>query len=279
MEETDFHRFEVTFARLEETFQVKHISTYNLKTQPYGNEDGYKTVLAENPDFDQVPLVDSEGQIIAVLERDETTYSIQYLKSSMLLTDTYPLKKFLDLMLNNPVQRYYLVLCGNEIVGLVERSDLLRLPVRLHAFTLIAHLEQLMTDIINSKYLAEDYTEWLQILDLEGSLWDRDRNNAQNRKVKLLNLAKKHLKDNLFVSYLELTNFDDKAIIVNHLLKKHQNFEEKIKGVYQLRNSIDHVKNYAVDNPSLNQFLKGLNLTEELIELLKSHFNAYEKES
>jgi hypothetical protein len=153
--------FQTTMKGLEVGLQVQHIATWDdeLRTCSIDDERDVATLFAdpEFKDFDQVP-VRKDSSIIGVVTREcegSIKKCLQPLTEAMLIAAQEPLTQFISLMANRPP--YRLVIRSGRITGIVTRSDLLKLPVRLFAFTLVTHLELLMTDIIRAKYL--DYQD------------------------------------------------------------------------------------------------------------------------
>lgn len=84
------------------------------------------------------------------------------LDGSLLVTAEEPLTRFVPLLRRRP---YRLVLLGTEIAGIVTRSDIIKPPVRLLAFTLVSHLEVAMTELIRARYPTDE-----AFLDVLGTL-------------------------------------------------------------------------------------------------------------
>lgn len=148
------------------------LTVATVATVPFQTCDGNAIVteILTRPDlldFDHIP-VKQRGQIVGVLERDsqrpiasaDAKGAMRPLDSSMLVATSASIERLLPLMKAKP---YRLVVDGGTITGIVTPSDLLKLPVRLFAFALVAHLEVLMIRVIDGKYRS--WEEWRDHLD------------------------------------------------------------------------------------------------------------------
>ena len=81
------------------------------------------------------------------------------LDDPMLVSGDEPLMRFLPLLAERP---FRLVVMGARIQGIVTRSDVLKLPVYLLAFTLITHLKMVMARLIPAKHPDDD--GWIERL-------------------------------------------------------------------------------------------------------------------
>jgi len=163
MTDTSIHPFETTLSAYKQGFHVSHIATFSLQTCAL--DETVDQVYERHPDFDQVPVA-QEGCIVGVLERADhqsagrVSEQARPLDDSILVEAGEPLIDFIPLMAAPPY--YRLVLQGARITGIVTRSDLLKLPVRLLGFALVTNLELVMKEVIE-KHLPEE-SEWLRLL-------------------------------------------------------------------------------------------------------------------
>ena len=106
---------------------------------------------------------------------------------------------------NFPVheQPYRLVVDRTAITSIVTWSDLLKLPVTVLAFSLVAQLELAMNARIKEKY--GDENGWLELL-------------ATKDKKKIVGRLQKLQLENLALSVLELADFSDKARVLHERL-------------------------------------------------------------
>jgi CBS domain-containing protein len=256
--------FQTTMRGLETGLQVQHIATLDdeLRTCDIDDERDVATLFADSQfqDFDQIP-VRKERSIIGVVTREcegSITKGHQPLTEAMLIAAQEPLTQFISLMASRPL--YRLVIRSGRISGIVTRSDLLKLPVRLFAFTLVTHLELLMTDIIRAKYPDyQDDPQWLQYL-----------NEARQE-----NINKKHQslkQENYELPLLESTDFCDKRDIVSRICpvpsrRKFMNDLGKIER--DLRNKVAHAANYIRNDQEMERFIRLIILTQEWIRKLE----------
>lgn len=241
---------EVTKEGLEAGFTVSHIAAFDLETCSPDTKAGKVLAVKELKDFDQIP-VKSDGRIIGVLERREELEgsvgkNMRALDDSILVSADQPLPKFLPTLERCP---YRLVVLGPEITGIVTPSDIGKLPVRLMAFTLVAHLELLMAGVIRQNCPTDS-----ELLD---KLHPRQRVTIEGN-------LKKRKKENLVISALELTNLSHKITVVGEILNS-ADFKKQLKPVKDLRNSVAHAADFVGDCGSVQGFLERLKLAEHWI--------------
>ncbi|MEO8953486.1 MAG: CBS domain-containing protein, partial [Ktedonobacteraceae bacterium] len=148
--------FDTTMMGLETGLQVQHIATLERELRTCSIDDSRDCVAlfadSQFEDFDQIPIR-KEHSIVGVITKGcegSIQNCLHPLDESMLISAQEPLKQIIELMEWPP--SYRLVLQGGSIRGIVTRSDLLKLPVRLFAFTCVTHLELLMIDATRMKY-------------------------------------------------------------------------------------------------------------------------------
>lgn len=250
--------FAMTMESFERAYQVRHIATFDIATcTPDENE---QEVFDRYPDFDQIPVVE-HNSVIGVLEQNDhgkvalVRDQMRPLSDESLITADAPISHVLPL-LRTP-QSYRLVLEGTRISGLVTRSDVLKLPVRLYAFGMVTHLETLMGQIIEHR-LGD---AWLELL-----------NNKRREKVEEKQLYLQQRRTN--PPLLELTDFCDKRDIVRRVFGLSQKFEKELQGIEELRNQVAHAGNYAADDGQLATFLDRLERARYWIEELHNRSEA-----
>lgn len=180
----------------------------------------------------------------------------------MLISAQEPLTQFIQLMERSP--SYRLVLRGGRIRGIVTRSDLLKLPVRLFAFTLVTHLELLMIDVIRTKYPdSQDGHPWLELLS-------KERQEAVLKKQQDLKQG------NYELPLIECTEFCDKRDIVKKLslVPSKRTFEKELKSIEVLRNKVAHAGNYAHNDEEMEKFIQRVVLTQGWIDKLEAFIKA-----
>lgn len=252
--------FKLTMSGLEKGLQVAHITTSPV--QGCESDEEIATVL-DKPhlsDFDMIP-VRRNGKIVGVIKRDScprvglASDCMHPLDESVLISAEVPLLEFIN---SDPLDR--LVLRGTKIDGIVTRSDFLKLPVRLLAFSLVTHVETLMSNIIRQAGVAEQ--TWLEYLD-------PDSRNKILEKQKRLQL--KHSNPDL----LEHTSFFHKRAILEHLFHSkgaviHELLDEKainqLKGINELRNTVAHTGHDIKSQDPIQDFIGRLRLARAWIE-------------
>lgn len=252
-------QLDLSVSDLENELRVKLITTFTLCDCAPHEEAA--TVLAKEDfaGFDQVVVRDRD-RVIGVLERAPVpndvpvSASMRPLDSGILISAEAPLAEFIWLA---DQYRYRLVLTDKGIVGIVTRSDLLKLPVRMYIFMFVTHLEQVMSRLID---LLHSEGEWKECLS-------PDRRTMIERK--LIERRDKRLDPPL----LEFTEFCDKRTILKKTLKLGRKFEKDLGAVEKLRNKLAHVGNYADGEDGLDQFVKQMRLTKEWIDDLQGRID------
>mgnify|MGYP001272975507 CR=1 FL=1 len=245
---------QITLRGLEAGLHVRLIASFDLKC--CDATDSVTDVLNrdEFSDFDYIPVRDA-GRIVGVLERNNlrgtgtALNAMRQLDDSLLIAADEPLGNFLRLARDNS---YRLVVSGSRIDGIVTRSDLHKLPVRLYVFTLVGHLDSLMTALIRTEFPDDG---WLNLLE-------------SDRQRKLRGLWKTYRNERLNPALLELALFSDKRTIVTALLGLTEEQQAELKAINDLRNDIAHDRKYAEDAEALQHFIRTVELTEHWIDHL-----------
>ena len=235
-----YKAFESTLAGYEQGFQVRHIATFGISICSI--EENVIDVLSRYPDFDQIP-VQGEQYIVGVLERNGIPKGtagehMQLLNDGILVAAEEPLIHFIPLMIDPPF--YRLVIEGTSVNGIVTRSDLLKLPVRLLGFALVTNLELVMRDIINNQ-LPND-ADWLNLL-------------SSGRREKISDKKDFYAQKRMDPPLLELTEFCDKRTILKKHLKLSQKFVSDLEKIENLRNTLAHAGTYIKDESDLKEFV------------------------
>ena len=137
------------------------------------------------------------------------------LDDSVLVAADNPLSNFIRTISQQP---YRLVVDGTAITGIVTWSDLLKLPVTVLAFSLVAQLELAMNFRIEEKYGEE--AGWIS------SIKKKERKSGRLCKLQ---------KENLALSVLELADFAHKAKVLREQLSANRDFERDLKSLKSLR--------------------------------------------
>jgi len=236
---------------------VGHIATFDLHTCA-DSDDAFRVFDDTNVEiYDQIP-VRKNGRIVGVLERRDGTRSgaardhMRTLENTLLVSAEGPLMSFIRTADASP---YRLVVRETEVSGIVTRSDLLKLPVRVLAFAMITHLESLMADAIRRECGADD-DQWMKYLN-------------QTRREKLSKKHEKLSSGRIDLPLLELTDFCDKRDIVKILRHFGSDFEHQLKRIEGLRNKLTHAGEFAADDEAVRVFVEHLKNTESWIGKLR----------
>ena len=158
---------------------------------------------------------------------------------------------------------YWLVVQQSGATGIVTRSDMLKLPVRLYAFALMIHLEIVVASLISLLY-PDGHESWLVELS------EKRQDDIKKRYGQLA--ARRDNPD-----WLELTYFSDKVtILVGEKAMQNrtaaggasaswqtpEGLRSTLWQVNETRNEVAHPRNYATDEAGLNDFSELLDLCE-----------------
>jgi CBS domain-containing protein len=251
--------FELTMHGLEAGLRVQHIAAFDLQTCSVA--DSGAAILADKSfmDFDQIPVRDNAGRIVGVLNRTDrpvvgnASDTMQQLDDSLLVPAEAPLISFIRLAGAAP---YKLVLNENGIRGIVTRSDLLKLPVRLLAFAFVTHLETLMADLIRKKYPPADEC-WIDLL-------------SEGRRKKVAEKREALKGSRLEIDLLELTDFCDKRQIVKKIFGLGSDFVGDAQAAEELRNQLAHAATFIENDAEAREFALKIQKAEKWIKKLQT---------
>lgn len=231
------HQLNQALTAMEASFHVQVIGTFGDALVCAPAEAVAAEWLARNePDFDQFP-VKRGAETIGVLTRSAVAGTqrveevMEPLREGLVVSAHMPIT---DLIPKLKDHSYRLVLRGAQIDGLVTHSDLLKLPVRMVAFSLLTHLELVMAARIAKRWPADD--DWFGLLS-EG------RQSVIRKKQ--MDLASRRMNPKL----LELTDFCDKRTLCKKLVDAKGAFEPDLKRIEGLRNQVAHAGDFL--DPSL----------------------------
>ena len=253
--------FENTMQGYAQGFRVSHIATFGLENCAPNEE--VQAVFDRLPAFDQIPVLD-DRRTIGVLERDGEDLSgivanhMRSLDDSILVSADESLRQFLPLMEN---KAYYLVIEGSKVNGIVTRSDILKLPVRLYAFALVTNLELLMTEIIQQEFPRD--LDWLKFI-------------SSGRREKVKEEKDNYQQKRMDPPLIELTNFCDKytVLLKHYKTLKSEDFKSDIVKIEQrLRNPLAHAKSFANNQEELREFLDLVKKTQDWTQKLSHYLN------
>jgi hypothetical protein len=137
---------------------------------------------------------------------------------------------------------------------MVARSDLLNLLVRLHAFSLVTHLELLMSEIISTRFYDKEDDSLLLL--------------SEGRRAKIYEKLEEFKRRNFNPPLLELTDFCDKRDILKKKFQLGAKFKKNLEEIEELRNKVAHAGNYAGDEAEMLQFIGQLRSAEDWIQEL-----------
>ena len=226
---------------LDEGLRVRHIANFPLVTCGPGDDGEELFAHAEYKEFDQIPIKDG-ARITSIWERSNPS-QLRALDDSVLVAADSPLSHFIHTVHEQP---YRLVVDGTAITSIVTWSDLLKLPVTVLAFSLVAQLELAMNARIKEKY--GDENGWLELL-------------ATKDKKKIVGRLQKLQLENLALSVLELADFSDKARVLHERLAA-TDFENDLEHLKSLRNEIAHVKDIVRSDADLKTFVRRVEIAE-----------------
>jgi predicted transcriptional regulator len=257
---TNAKDFTKTLKELNTGISIRQITTYALAA--CSETDSVEEVMRQ-PDFDGfdfIPVKNAQGRIISIIERIQRDQQEDLHESrifpidvSMLVSPDAPIDSLFRCLSDS---KFKLVFGEEGIEGIVTKSDLLKLPVRIFVFSHITYFESLMGKVIGER-IGYSFDNWQKYL-------------SENRKelfnTKLVNL-KKH---NLDPSSIEVLDFCDKR----EILKKHfefgTEFRKDLEKIEQLRNLIAHSGTYIKNEADVVSLLNTM-------ELLKATINQLEK--
>ena len=232
---------------LTEGLRVRHIVHFGLRVCSADDKPDEVLARPELAEYDHIPIKGKSG-IAEILERDSAKSKSgkpKPLVESILVSADAPLATFIHAVRNQP---YRLVVDGTCIEGIVTRSDLLKAPVLMLGYSLLAQLELLANRAIDIKYKGLD--EWLPEL---GKL-DKSRvKTIEGRKNKAA-------RENLSVPLIEHADLIDKLRVIQDFLPKGCDFEAELKELIKFRNIVDHVRQLVPSNADLDRFVCRLEI-------------------
>jgi hypothetical protein len=243
------NRTMASLAGLNEGLRVKHIAAFPLLTCCAADDLGEVRSRPDLEGIDQIPITD-DGRIVALWEHSGE-WQRRPLDDSILVSADAPLWHFIHTVHEQP---YRLVVEQTRITGIVTWSDLLKVPVLVLAFSLLAELELAMNGRILERY-ADD--TWVKLLDND----EQKRIRGRRRKLE---------KENLVLPTIELADLWHKAKVLRGIFGAGRDFEAELEKVVKLRNDVDHVKDMVRGDADLKGFVEHLETAETWLHVLKS---------
>jgi len=198
--------------------------------------------------IDQVPVL-LQGSIAGVLQRNSAEASaepasacMRGLSEVMLVESTTGILPYVHLAAESP---YHLVVKRERIDGIVTRSDLLKLPVRLVLFAYLTHLESTMASVIRRRCPDES--------------WRRHLNHT--RRSRLEGALRLGQRGNVYVEPLCYTQWCDKrtilaAVLYEGLPEAEVTFNDELRQLETLRHRVMHTNEYLTDPRQLSALLR-----------------------
>jgi CBS domain-containing protein len=247
--------FDLTMKGLEAGLKVGDIATYRFYSCEIYHDAAEVMGRADLLQFDCIPVRNGE-RVVGVLERNGEFASgpardaMRRLDDGLLVSSDEPLKGFIPLLVESP---HRLVVRGARIEGIVTRSDVHKLPVRLLAFALVTHLEMTMAGVILGRSERDD---WI------GSLSDGRRDKVMEKFDELRT-------ENFDPPLIEMTDFADKRSVLAKMgvldSPSKSKAVEAFERIEDLRNKVAHAGTYVETQPQFGEFVETLQLTETWI--------------
>ena len=225
------HSFEAAREATKAAFRIRLIGTFDPDLVCAPDDADAEAWLAQAPaDFDQFP-VREHNRTIGLLVRGQRTGRVRDamlpLSEELIASADTPIAELIPRMKSVP---YRLILSGDRIDGLVTKSDLLKLPVRVVVFGLLTHLESAMAELITTRWPDNTWTAQLspgrhtKLLDKEAALSRRGMNPPR----------------------IELTEFADKRDLCKRLLAtRRKQFDQDMDGLRDLRDQLAHASTFV----------------------------------
>lgn len=253
-------------SRLEEAMPVSLISTFG-ELVDCAASDTVRKILSRTDiePFDYLP-VDQDGTYVGLLEhhllrgqRNEGQLNddalveeiMQPISEDCLIAAEASLLRFVEQADAQPCR---LVLRGTQIDGIVNISDLQKLPVRAALLTLITHLELLMTAVLRNSYVSDE------------RLFEEIR--SKRRRKKALDKWSELVSSDMVLDAMGALEFCDKRDLLSRVGKgkwTKKQFDPQFKDIEDLRNSLAHVGDYAITRERARQTSKTVRLIQRWI--------------
>ncbi len=236
-----------SLAGLNEGLRVRHIAAFPLLKCSVSEDVEQASAQPKFDGIDQIPLVEGE-RIVAIWERGRK--SKRPLDDSLLVSADAPLWDFIHTVHE---QSYRLVVEKTKVNAIVTWSDLLKVPVFVLAFSLLAELELAMNRRILEQYKDDS---WIGLLDTQA------QGTIAYRREKM---EKKNLK----LPAIEAADLWHKATVLQRMLGASRDFDEDLDKVVKLRNDVDHVKDMVQADTDLKGFVEHLEAAETWLKIVK----------
>ncbi len=237
----EFDSFDQTMRGLEVGLQVQHIATFDPVC--CNLSDDIQSILSTVAwaKFSQFP-VQRDGHVVGVLERkngisDGTAQgAMKPLDGSMIVAAETPILAFIHIAAE---AEFKLVVDRHQIRGIVARADLLKLPVRVVTFAVLAHLEAALHRLIRGRVEDKD---WLAALDGQRECQLRD---------KFDHLKQQGIEPN---DLLSVTTLKDRMTVARERCGMSGLDGGFVREVKCLRNHLAHDDDYVADDDAVIRF-------------------------
>jgi hypothetical protein len=257
MQQSSDRELDSTLAGLETGLRVNHIACFEMITCDAETIGREIMVDAAFSDFDHIP-VKSSGNIVGVVDRQELiperyVLDIMHpLNGSMVVSAEEPLANFIHLLQR---EKYRLVVRSADIQGIVTRSDLHKLPVRLYVFTRITHFELLMGRVLRKLSEGDENCIFRLLPAEESRKLKKELKNLGERKLNLLPV--------------DGTSFYQKYLALAKHFGFGDEFTSELHDIKELRNDVAHGARYADNDAALENFFHRLEWIERWAADLK----------
>jgi predicted transcriptional regulator len=224
---------------LESGLQVGLIASLELAACEASDRPGEVLSRSDWLSYSQLAVRD-EGKIVGVLERSlanghsgTVREVMRPLSDEIIVEAATGILSYIPLAAERP---YHLVVRGGRIDGIVTRSDLLSLPVRVVLFTFLTQLESAMASAIRK---ACPDGQWADFLKPER----RKRIDARFEEGK---------RRDVYADRLNFSEWSDKreilaSVLPAELLGSKTRFHKELKELERLRDKVMHANDYLSD--------------------------------
>jgi len=245
-------------------FTISDIATDALSTCKSSDAAAAILTKSEFLTFDHIPVIDEDEQIIGVLERAQDPGSaiaevaMRRLNGSMLLSAHAPL---LDGIRSLAYRPYALVVYPDGIHGIITRSDVQKLPVRMLIFSSVTILEQAIADAI---IVNKADGTWIDLIPKD------EIKNMERLRMRLV-------AEGMDPSIIVLVNFFRKIEIVARILGLSAEENKGLHEIRRLRNATDHGDNFLNSRKDIAALFELLDAGERWIAFFDEEYRRNRK--
>ena len=249
--------FAATMSAIEHTLTVHLIMAQPLVTLRASQRVAEVLDEKANALFDCFPVREDGGAVVGAVFREDSpspdsmaTDVMRPLHNVPMVESGQPIEEFMARM-RDTQKLQWLVIHGAEICGIVTRSDLARLPVRLLLTIRLVRLEQLAVERIRS--LSGD-DDWICHL-------------PEQRRANAMSIAKQDRSTGDDLDLLNYINFSDKRLILEALATQTDDRKDvkSLGGLIEMRNELMHGRERDIDHASAKKMLERTARIDALI--------------